>query len=149
MLSKLLKFIATRSLFTKLISSSTIIAILTIALIYLIGLGYVNASWLNSLINATNTGPVLGTIATIWIIFPFIIGALYLLVGIGRFIYEKQKGIQKGKTWKTKSMIMKGLGAILISILLFLFFSIALGFIGSGLGPSLPKLPPTDIQNGT
>lgn len=114
----LMKFFASRLFFVIFICLSILTPIVDGLYMY-----YVNTYYV-TIYHSTNTGLygcefTLSTIFTYWLLCLFLFGILNFFIGIVRLIYEKTKKIEKAKTWHVKSLILKGLIAIILSLLLF------------------------------
>lgn len=86
MLKKIVKYYSSLSLFTKLVYASLIIAIVISASIFIL----FSSVTVSSNLSTINFGlDILNTVVHIWTLLLFLLGAFYLIIGIVRFIYEK------------------------------------------------------------
>lgn len=146
---RFLKFFKTRSLFTKLLCISTFIVFLYLIIIFIpiFTNDYsFSATVLKILIPSgfENIGSFLNEMFTVYILFLFLLSLTYFLVGLFSLIYEKRKKLKSTKTWSSKSMIIKGLVTILVSLLFFFLLRSAIDFFSLSLEPSPPPQIPTN-----
>lgn len=103
--------------------------------------------------NYQTIGSIIGAVVTFWMILLFLIGIIYLIIGIERLIYVKIKRIKQPAKWKIKSLIIKGIILIIVAFISFFAISLTLSFYSLGPDnlqlpniPSLSPLPSTSPQ---
>ncbi len=133
----LVKFFASRLFFVIFICLSILTPIVNGLYMYYVNIYYPN------IYHNTNSG-LYGCEFTLLAVFIylllclFLFGILTFFIGIARLIYEKKGKIEKNKVWHVKSLIVKGIIAIILSCLL-LFIIMEQGpFITDPFDP-LPK----------